>query len=268
MSIARSLSRLTVVALILTRLRAQPEAPGDPATPAGNPSPKSEPTHGAASLQAYVGLASVGLAVIAAVLYLFLRFAYLQFYGIFGLTPEQVGLGRIELLSQALTGPLVLILLQLRWFLLVVLVALILAAMFKWKDVAVTTLASSVATILVMTGVTGVAMVNDAVDLAHDVVDKGTSVEQRLRYVGELNVPTLQVRAQTVAVEWLDERLPQVLKTRPECLLFLGQSSDQVHLYNVHSKATATLPRNKVVLNLRFASTSVPEDCRPAVTRG
>lgn len=48
--------------------------------------------------------------VVAAVTYAILRFFYERFYAKFGVTPEQVGLGRTELLTQSVAGPVMLLL--------------------------------------------------------------------------------------------------------------------------------------------------------------
>jgi membrane-associated HD superfamily phosphohydrolase len=46
--------------------------------------------------------------ITSAVVYAFLWLAYYQFYSNFAISPEEVGLGKTELLSQALVGPVIL----------------------------------------------------------------------------------------------------------------------------------------------------------------
>jgi hypothetical protein len=63
------------------------------------------------SLLAIIKNAAAVYGVIAAILYVILRLAYVQFYHKIGVSPEEVGLGRTELLSQALTGPVAIVVL-------------------------------------------------------------------------------------------------------------------------------------------------------------
>lgn len=218
-----------------------------------------------ASLSVLVAILPLFLAVVAAPLYVDLRLSYYQYYGIFGLTPERVGLGRVELLSQALTGPAFTAILQVRWVLLAALAALALAPATAWRAHVVKLVAVVVAVALGGSAIsTGRALISIASQRGVQAANEGLAIEAAFNYVGTIRVPMLEIEALPVVVQWLDSaNRPAVLVDRPECLLLLGRGRGSVYFYNTFNKTLTPLPESALVVTVLLGPTELPTGCRP-----
>lgn len=61
------------------------------------------------SLQEQIRGAALAIGALAGASYVLLRLVYVQFYGVFNLRPEDVGLGQTQFFSQALAGPVLVV---------------------------------------------------------------------------------------------------------------------------------------------------------------
>lgn len=236
------------------------------ATPKEAAEARSETIEKSASLFPHVlALGSVIVAIISAVLYVFLRIAYLQFYGIFGLTPEEAGFGRLELVSQTMTGLAWIVRWNTRWGL-----ALLILLYLAWRllfrnEPAGLIVGTGLFVLLTLSVIQLVSsLVQESVDAGQSAINDGVGIESRFRYMGRLNIPALDLRALPVRLDWLAEEVPAVLAERPECLLLVGRSDERIHLFNIFTRELITVERADVVPRVQYSlPTALPEDCQP-----
>lgn len=176
---------------------------------------------------AFVGLAS-------AVFYGYLWLGYYQFYSYFGLVPEDTGLGRIELLSQALIGPVVMLSLGIPLLLIlgvaiiieILLVATISAtlksshrSMHKvfvergrssrvyLKRHGMVLLRWSFAISIIISLVLFLfPWYERASEAGRAAVSEGKGSATYVRHLGSIEIPILQIRASPVDVNWKDNQ--------------------------------------------------------------
>lgn len=216
----------------------------------------------------FKGWLSVAGAV-AVVFYAILRLAYVQFYLPLGLRPEDVGLGKTELLTQALVGPAVFFVLLVLAVIVVLALALVwlvwnmfyVEAIFrllkplfaKWPKLTSRWQQRSVKQqlrrasrqmrrffvplVVVITlasfGWTAYMLYNNA-ERAGERVKRGQNVHNVAVRIGPVRIPLLEVRAAPVTVYWKSKEVPTYFDDAPVgCLMYIGESGEKVILFNV-----------------------------------
>jgi hypothetical protein len=217
-----------------------------------------------------------GLGVLATIVYGILRLAYLQFYYPFGIRPEDVGIDRTEILSQAIVGPVVIgfapafvtlvgttaVLLGWRvWrnrkpisreFLLSIRQELVLPSLLVFL-------------LFIILGLTSTYI--SAVSLSNKVLDHGEAITNDYFTIGPYAVPDLEMQVLPVKAEWKDAgQMPADFSPRAngiDCFVYLGQSNNVAILYNVKTSMTFRVNLSDVTLRLDTYSYRLPDTCRP-----
>lgn len=204
---------------------------------------------------------AVIVAALTALAYGVLRTAYVQFYSAFRILPEQAGVDKSDLLSQALIGPLVLL-------------VLISSAIFlMWHffisrrvDRQPNTVALLAASLLIGLIGTFIWMSVLADSSAHSVVWHHESL--LTRYLGvaghDFSLPLLEVEAVPARIEWVGASPePDILRTGAECLAYLGETEDTIVVYDEADGRTVFLPKSDAVVELHTHASRLPADCPP-----
>jgi hypothetical protein len=218
--------------------------------------------------------AAIIVGVLSAVAYGVLRIAYVQYYQEFRVLPEQAGLGKTELLTQALVGPVVL---------LALLSLLVLAGIFvvaflgrsKNKTEGLLERSKRLARdhfwralewcLAISVSVLVVALIW----FANDSADKAIQGRESLlgRYVGwgPFTIPLLDVRALPTNVEWRGGGdTPSAITSAGPCMMYLGETADTVLLYDAKVGQTIMVSKPDVIVELRTHSSGLPEiECPP-----
>jgi hypothetical protein len=225
--------------------------------------------------------AALILGVLAAIAYGVLRTAYVQYYQEFRVLPEQAGLGKSELLTQALVGPVILLAFM---SLVALLVAVASAAIWVGREHRKNELAprlnSSEGRLsakrkirhlfwpVLLGGVLFAVLVLAAALLyfANSSADRAIHNHEALlgRYVGlgPYSIPLLDVRALPTDVEWVGSATAPTIITRAgACMMYLGETTDTVLLWDAMDNRTITLPKEDVIVELRTPSSGLPLTC-------
>jgi hypothetical protein len=212
--------------------------------------------------EANPALLAIAIATPVGVTYVVLRICYFQFYSKLGLQPEDVGLGRAEILAQAIGGPIILaIVFALVAFLFGLWYGLLLgsyklifagvASLFSDKsrqdlqrdfeartNWIVSPLRRYLPWIAAVLGVLGaiVVLAGIASTKANEVVDKGRGTDGSVIDLAVFRLPILDVRAQPVRLRSSTPKsLPAELR-RSHCLMLIGTHDSKYVLFDVRTK--------------------------------
>jgi hypothetical protein len=226
--------------------------------------------------------AALILGVMAAIAYGVLRIAYVQYYQEFRVLPEQAGLGKTELLTQALVGPVILLALM---SLVVLLVAVPSAAIRvsreHRKNEHAPRLNSREGRLsaqrkirrlfwpVLLGGILFAFLVLVAALLyfANGSADRAIHKPHEAllgRYVGlgPYSIPLLDVRALPTDVEWVGSgTAPTIITRAGACMMYLGGTTDTVLLWDAMDDPTITVPKEDVIVELRTPSSGLPLTC-------
>lgn len=198
----------------------------------------------------WVWRAAESAALLGAIAYAFLREEYRVFYNDLRVTPDDVGLDPIEMLSGSAFGVL-----AIGVALVAVGAGVLLAVGAARGRPAGTRLAPP--HVLVALSVAALIALHIAVrDNAHragDCVRAGSS----LRYITILGIPLLNVRAQEANVAWVGVRAGTRPKLGPR-MLFVGQNDGIAVLYDIGTKTPVRIPATDIAISLP----PVEEGCR------
>jgi hypothetical protein len=259
----------------------------------GSPLVTERVPEAAASLVEWFGQhALLILGALAAGIYALLRLAYLHFYYAFNVAPEEVGLGRAELLSQALIGPVLFVLLVIVSSILITVAYFLVEATaylarrrfkslrklrrepdsdqvdpssddhVKLPTVPTMVLRESLnmrrlpifALMLII--VLTIGLFTQAYHAA-DGVKKGYTITTVNYGIGRYNLPVLNIVAWYATIEWKPaDKAPSMLRDHPACIIYLGKANGTTVVYNVRTKAT-----------IRFSSGDAVIAVHPSVER-
>ncbi len=233
------------------------------------------------------------LGVLAGVTYGILWLIYMQFYGVFNIRPEDVGFDQTRLVSQALIGPAVVIIVA------SVIGAVYLGLMFLYlgffKDIGalrpvlhprrdraqiaeqVRGRAGSIqsfargsvrehwwrylvaSVVLSSAVILGVLLVT-ARNTATEVLNEGQGVSAVALEGRGLSLPLLDFQALPIELSVDDaEQRVGTLDVVDECFLFLGKRDGRLVLFDVRSRGTYFVPSDGLIIELR--SGNVPDEC-------
>lgn len=196
--------------------------------------------------------------IVAGMFYAMLRLAYVQFYTSLGLLPEDVGIGRTELLAQAIVGPAVIGLVY--SIILSGVLATVLLSLGRLTVVAF--LKCGAASLAVAFLLTFLVVSARAYRAGMDVVNSGRSVRTVFLPLGVLHLPILDIRALPVAVEWKDpSHTPAVLMNGTECMFYLGEAGTKSVLYDVRTRTVVRLESADVIVVTSREPDHLPERC-------
>ena len=239
---------------------------------ATQPPPEPSNHDGSAALNWIVRYAVPLAGVTGAALYGVLRLAYVFFYLWLRATPDEVGYGYSQVLSDELIGAIELVVLiaALIWiagFATSILVPLVqrttgkyrskapgihLVNKLKAQKIAAWSLAIAVPIVLVGLPILGWL---EGVQAAN-----GYAV-RNVYLAGTIRLPVLAVQAVPAEVAWASPPGPggPNISERP-CLLYLGQANGTSVFYDVHSQESLRLPTADIVISLED-TTTVPIGC-------
>ncbi len=251
------------------------------------------------------------LAALGVLGYGLLRLAYVQFYWHFDALPEDAGLGKTELLSQALVGPVVLLIVAAVASILLLVLLLFLNSFYfisaraiglrlvrymasrtrapadvdelvaaaersltrllplpvSAKDAVKSVLrlfrpVAAAGTVLALAVTVGSLFIS-AHDAARGVLESPhQTLAGRSIGVGSYSLPILDVRALAATVVWVGSgTTPSVLSTDASCLMYLGQTSDTVLVYDAAQADTIRLQPDDVVVAIHTQDTRLPGEC-------
>jgi hypothetical protein len=239
----------------------------DPGSHATAPVPKLSTLSSRQEIRKWFLESVTPLAVVSAICYAVLRLSYYQFYADFGLVPEEVGIGRSQILTQLLVGPVVFGLLLGCTVALIYLALDLLAGdawapwpkirRFRSRILLVTFLLGMLLAVIIAT--------RAASSASRSVTHNGQPLESvRLDILG-LKIPILDVRA--VRLSGLYWRavgpVPPPLAQGSRCLLFLGSGNAHSFFYDVRLQRLEVYQEGDVVPVLDLFSRPLPENCLP-----
>jgi hypothetical protein len=205
---------------------------------------------------------AIAIATPVGVTYVILRICYFQFYSVLGLQPEDVGLGRAEILAQAIGGPIILaivfallvfgfVLFYFFCFTGYMLVLAVVASFFthtsrqeldkqvrQWANRVISPARKFLPWIAAVVAVLAVIVL--LAGLAHskgkEVIDKGRGTDGEVIDLGVFRLPILDVRAQPVRLRSSTPKsLPAELR-RNHCLMLIGTHDSKYVLFDVRTK--------------------------------
>ncbi len=214
------------------------------------------------------------IGAVGLVLYGILRLAYVFFYLQLRTTPEEVGYGYSQILSESIAGALELTLLCAAAFLLLAVCAYIVRLVAHTmsrspgrsgvgalrgpapgyvRTVVARSLAAGAAVVLV--SLPGLAWWQGG------LARNGQTV-RNVYFVGVPYLPVLAVRAVPADVAWVggDAAGSFPLSDR-ECLMYLGQGNGTSVFYDARTRESLRLPAGNIVVSLRYTF-FVPDSCR------
>jgi hypothetical protein len=208
--------------------------------------------------------------VLAGITYGVLRLAYIQFYFVIGVRPEEVGLGKTEILTQALVGPLTIASLTS-----LAMMAILLSAMcLTERSSPATVLRSHRRDILLYLGMVIVVTLTvvlaglylSGVEASRSLRSKGETLTAMYIPMGVVAVPVLEVQALPVRITWKDEeKEPKAFKeSNGNCFVYLGQSNSTAVAYNVKSGSTLQFPISDTILRVDSFSEYLSSECTPS----
>lgn len=198
--------------------------------------------------------------VVATAFYVFLRIAYVQFYARAGIDPEDVGIGRAELLSQAIAGPLIVIA-GFGMYLL----ALYVVTARPWRSpnpgrsLFVATCWASAASLLY----TLVLLFWSANNLADDL-ENGDAARLSYIPIPFVNVPILEIWALPMRLEWPDKgKQPEILSSGTDCMLYLGDHDGVAVVYDVKTQSAIRFKREDATVITSREPELLDRNCLP-----
>lgn len=196
--------------------------------------------------------------VVAGVFYAVLRLAYVQFYSKLGLLPEEVGIGRTEILSQAIVGPIVVGVTYSVFLAALLSVTLLIMRVLTWR-----TLLQWGGLALATAFLATFALIYVQADhVATSVVEDGKSVRTIFLDLRLVRVPLLDVRALPVSVEWKDpDNVPLALRDGTDCMFYVGQGDDTAILYSVKTRRAIRFRVTDAVILTSRTPDQLPREC-------
>lgn len=239
------------------------------------------------------------------VLYVVLRVAYARFYAPFGLSPDDLGLGYVDLLAQAAVATVVVVVLVVgsaastialyehrRWYdvALVVLIFVLMGFSVVLSEFRVLPVAVAVVSIaLVARGMTRVGGMEDrarrawltpvvsffVLAAAWLLVDAANRDAAAVRagspmpsYI--MGVPVGLWKAEAATLSWTTNRIdPGVRGLAKSCVVYLGQSGNTLFLYAPYAgrRATFRVPAGAAVVRVVPGGSCVPGTGKPVPSR-
>jgi hypothetical protein len=263
------LHRHTVTDMREDHAHTRSRRPADPAAaPAGEPGEHD----GSAALNWMVRYAVPLTGVIGAALYGVLRLAYVFFYLWLRATPDEVGYGYSQVLSDELIGAIELVVLIAVMISIVAMAASSLAQLARWTAGRYTSTAVQIHRI---TKAKAQKIAAWSLAIAVPVVLMGLPVlgwlegaqaasgyaVRNVYLAGTIRLPVLAVQAVPAQVAWISTQgRDEVNISERQCLLYLGQASGISVFYDVHSQESLRLPSDDIVVSLQD-TTTVPVGC-------
>ena len=201
----------------------------------------------------WAALGAVGAlgALVAAISYLILNSAYVEFYESIGVRPEDVGLDRLAILGRALGPALIALGFYAVLFALLVLIPLLLDKLGSTSAPPPQTLSPSDARIRWSSGVAGLLTCFLVLFAVHVAVDKSSERAERAENgihvspVYFMHQLFIDVSADYARIYWLDKDVPAPPLFRDPWLLYLG-SNGRVAVF-MACGTTVIVPANKMV---------------------
>jgi hypothetical protein len=247
-----------------------PQRPPEPLTAPLRPEPGNRDGSNALNWMVHYAVPLVGVA--GAALYGVLRLAYVFFYLWLRATPDEVGYGYSQVLSDELVGAVELVvlvaaLIWVVWSAASAFLSLVRRAArkrrveqfhafstSKARRIAVWSLAIAVPVVLALLPVLGWQEGQQAYS--------GYSV-RNVYLAGTIRLPVLAVQAVPAEVAWASPPAPgepDISASARPCLLYLGQADGTSVFYDVHSQESLRLPTADIVISLEDWMT-VPSRC-------
>jgi hypothetical protein len=223
--------------------------------------------------------------IVSAVLYGVLYLAYTQYYSSFGISLDEVGIAKTDLLSEALVGPAVMSLgLAIYWggfmllfFALGALVLFLIPPLRRKsseedhgssaKQIRQTMKEAAKALLYPSLGF-GILMAISFIFLAalsedNRVQEDGARVRPVALEVLGLRVPLLDIQAYPASITWKDtNKVPPLFKPNSSgCMMYLGRGGDSTVLYDVNSHHTIRFPSSDAVVEVHLKEENVAKSC-------
>jgi len=212
------------------------------------------------------------VAVAGGLAYALLLIAYSQFYAPFGVSPEEVGITKTDVLTELLIGPVILALL---WT--------CAAAAFLWGAWGIQRVvnrhkagkATSEVRRLIWRTLLFAALLGILVSVAFDLFSARAAASRVLREgqparsvfidFNLIRVPLLQTTAMHVAhLAWEDGTPPpEPLEADHNCLIFLGSGNGLSYIYNTRKQVLVRFAADAATVTLDATSERLPTSCRP-----
>lgn len=199
-----------------------------------------------------LSVAPLVVTLVAAYYYFIARSSYVQFYGVFGVSPEEVGLGYAETLTRSATALVYSLVMGL------VLVQLVFIFVLFRRGRVVTIFgarsaygrAGLIGLIAAITLLAFSVLLLTSAAILRGRVQDGESVRAKTELVGLQGWATvLGVGAEAVTLDWIEGDPPtSVRESQEHRLMYLGRSGSTLVLYDVDAKRTLRLPEGSVVL--------------------
>ncbi len=211
------------------------------------------------SLQQYLTELSAFFTVIGLLFYAVLRTAYSNFYNEAGIEPEDVGLGKTELLAQAVTGPVVIVLVY----------SMVYIPLMRWSTKSKkgkATGASAPRYIVRAVGLAVLAVVVLMFLASHKLTSE--MKDGNAARTGHLNLyffqlPLLQIWALPVDLAPGDDKpLPPEL-TDTSCMFYLGESEGTGVLYDVKNERAVRFKTDSVIITTSREPELLDRECLP-----
>jgi len=243
-----------------------------PAAPAAGQAGEPGGPDGSAALNWVVRYAVPLAGVIGAALYGVLRLAYLFFYLWLRATPDEVGYGYSQVLSDELIGAIELVVLIAAVIFAGAIAASVVVPLTRQAAGRHTSTAAGIHSIskakAQKIAVWSLAIAMPVVLLGLPVLGwlegaqaaSGYAV-RNIYLAGTIRLPVLAVQAVPAEVAWISPQGPDELDiSGRQCLLYLGQASGISVFYDVHSQESLRLPSDDIVVSLQD-TTTVPIGC-------
>lgn len=249
------------------------------------------------SLQEQIKGAALVVGVLAGASYVILRTVYVQFYAVFNLRPEDVGLGQTQFFSQALAGPALVVVLAALIIVLVVMAAMTYGVIHEGlvrdcsrlvgaarSEHSGSELAQEVdrrrgwvseftrrrlldhwkgigAISLLLGAVVVIAvLLVSARDTASQVRFDGKAVSNVSLDYGGFSLPLLDFRALKVTLHPRADEVPDTAGI-DDCSLLLGATSNRLVVFNVRDARTYLVPSDGFLIELE--ARDLTPDCLP-----
>ena len=196
-----------------------------------------------------------------------IRTAYFQYYAVFGLTPESVGIGSARILSDLLIGPVLLGVFLAFLCLLAYVGQLRLRGRGKtaWRPTAAQLLRVGVMATLLGMLASAIYLVSLARVAATNATTKGIPFSSVRLDFSVLQLPLLQISARHVGALTANAASDQSivdLKLDP-CLIVVGENDGRTYLYETKTQRLYTVSTNSVNYWIDATGTTLDPSCKP-----